>query len=77
MSFNPDLNKQVQEVVFSRKLDKSSHPKKVLNNAPVVCASWQKHLGMFFDESLCSTPSMALTQAWLGIVMAIPSPRLG
>ena len=26
MSFNPDLNKQVQEVIFSRKMTKSSHP---------------------------------------------------
>ena len=27
MSFNTDLNKKAQEVVFSRKLNKSSHPK--------------------------------------------------
>ena len=25
MSFNPDLNKQAQEVIFSRKMTKSSH----------------------------------------------------
>ena len=47
LSFNPDLNKQAQEVVFSRKVNKSSHPKIFFNNAPVICASWQKHLGMF------------------------------
>ena len=52
ISFNPDLDKQAQEVVFSRKLTKSSHPKKIFNNAPVVCASWQKHIGMFLDECL-------------------------
>ena len=52
MSFNPDLNKQAQEVVFSRKLNKSSHPKMFFNNAPVVRASWQKHLGMFLEDSL-------------------------
>ena len=39
MSFNPDLNKQAQEVIFSRKLNKSSHPKIFFNNAPVVCAN--------------------------------------
>ena len=39
MSFNPDLNKQTQEVIF-------------FNNALVVCANWQKSLGMFLDESL-------------------------
>ena len=52
MSFNPDLNKKAQQVVFSRKLNKSSHLKIFFNNAPVVCASWQKYLGMFLDESL-------------------------
>ena len=48
MSFNPDLNKQAQEVIFSRKLNKSSHPKIFFNNAPVVCAN----LGMFLNESV-------------------------
>ena len=48
MSFNPDLNKKAQKVVFSGKLNKSSHPKIFFNNVPVVHASWQKHLGMFF-----------------------------
>ena len=52
MSFNLDLNKKAQEVVFSRKLNKSSHPKIFFNNALVVCASWQKYLGMFLDKSL-------------------------
>ena len=52
MSFNLDLNKKAQEVVFSRKLSKSSHPKIFFNNASVVHASWRKHLGIFLDESL-------------------------
>ena len=52
MSFNPDLNKQAQEVIFSRKLNKPSHPKIVFNSAPVVCADWQKHLGMYLDKAL-------------------------
>ena len=51
MSFNPDLNKQAQEVIFSRKLKKSSHPKIFFNNAPVFCANWQKYLGMYLDET--------------------------
>ena len=41
MSFNLDLNKQAREIVFSRKLNKSSHSKNFFNNAPVVCANWQ------------------------------------
>ena len=39
MSFNPDLNKQAQEVIFSRKLTKFYHPKIFFNNAPVFCAN--------------------------------------
>ena len=53
MSFNPDLNKQAQEVVFSRELNKLSCPKIFFNNTPVACASWEKHLGMVLDESSC------------------------
>ena len=47
MSFNPDFNKQAQEIIFSRKLNKPSHPKIVFNSATVACADWQKHLGMY------------------------------
>ena len=52
MSCNPDLNKQAQEVIFSRKLNKSSHPKIFFNNAPVFCANWQNVIGMYLDETL-------------------------
>ena len=33
--FNSDLKKQPQEVIFSRKLNKSTHPKIFFDNAPV------------------------------------------
>ena len=46
MSFNPDSNKEVLEVIFSRKLNKSSHPDIFFNNAPPFCANCQKHIGM-------------------------------
>ena len=52
MSFNPDLNKQAQEVMFSRKLNEPSHPKIAFNSAPFVSADWQKHLGMYLDKDL-------------------------
>ena len=51
MSFNPDLNKQAQGVIFCRKLNKPSHTKIVFNSAPVVC-DWQKHLEMYLDKAL-------------------------
>ena len=52
MSFNPDLNKQAPEVIFSRKTAKSSHPLIYFNNAPVSCVIFQKHLGVYLDEKL-------------------------
>ena len=50
MSFNPEPNKQVQEVIFSRKAAKSSHPQICLNNVSVSCVSFQKHLGVNLDK---------------------------
>ena len=35
MSFNPDISKQAQEVIFSRKQAKSVNPDLVFNNTPV------------------------------------------
>ena len=35
MSFNQDQNKQAQEVIFSRKIAKSSHPQISFNNVHV------------------------------------------
>ena len=49
MSFDPDLNKQAQEVIFSRKMTKSSHPQVFFNNIPVSCV---RHLGIYLEEKL-------------------------
>ena len=35
MSFNPDVSKQVQEVVFSCKTDKLADPPVLFNNVPI------------------------------------------
>ena len=51
MSFNPDPNKQAQEVVFSRKLKKFCRPSLRFNNN-VSQASSQKHLGLTLDHRL-------------------------
>ena len=50
MTFNPDLSKQAQEVIFSRKTVKVSHPSFTFNTAPVACTTCQKHLGLYLDE---------------------------
>ena len=52
MSFNPDPCKQAQEVIFSRKLKKLSHPSLVFNNTNVSSCNSQKHLGILLDSKL-------------------------
>ena len=50
--FNPDITKQVQEVIFSRKSTKLDHPAVFLNEALVAHTLCQKYLGMHLDEKL-------------------------
>ena len=52
MLFNPDITKQAQEVIFSRKDNKKDHPIVYFNEAPVAHTACQKHLGMHLDEKL-------------------------
>ena len=50
--FHLELNKPAQEVIFSRKTAKSSHPLIYFNNVPVSCGSFQIKLGVYLDEIL-------------------------
>ena len=52
MNFNPDPNKQAQEVTFSRKINKINHPQLLFNQNLIKCSSSQKHLGMVLDTKL-------------------------
>ena len=52
MTFNPDLSKQAEEVIFSRKTIKMSHTSIVFNTMPVARTTCQKHLGLYLDEKL-------------------------
>ena len=52
MSLNPDINKQAQEVIFSRKLQKSNYPSQTFHGTNVTQSEIQKHLGMFLDSKL-------------------------
>ena len=52
MSFNPDVSKQVQEVIFSRKKNIKNYPIVSFNNLPINRKSTQKHLGLLLDEKL-------------------------
>ena len=51
MRFNPDPNKQAQEVIFSRKINKIDHPPLYFNQN-LVKSSTHKHLGMVLDTRL-------------------------
>ena len=50
MIFNPNLTKQPQEVIFSRKLNKPVHPYLTFNNTQVSQTEFQKHLGLILDN---------------------------
>ena len=52
MSFNPDISKQAEEIIFSRKAVKASHIAVFFNDIPVDRCSTHKHLGMYLDEKL-------------------------
>ena len=52
MQFNPDINKQAVQVIFSQKRTKLIHPPLFFNYAPVVIKDEQKHLGMVLDSAL-------------------------
>ena len=50
--FNSDPNKQAQEVIFSRKINKIDHPPLYFNQNLVKSSSTHKHLGMVLDTRL-------------------------
>ena len=52
MNFNPEPNKQTQEVIFSRKLNTHHTPVLVFNNASISSCKSQKHLGILLDSKL-------------------------
>ena len=52
MNFNPDPNKQAQEIIFSRKVKKINHLPLLLNQKLVKSSSTQKHPGIVLDTKL-------------------------
>ena len=50
MSFNPDPNKQAQEVVFSRKVQITCHPSIYFNNKSFKQVPSQKNLGLILGK---------------------------
>ena len=52
MQFNPDPNKQAQEIYFSKKSNNVSSHLVSFNNTKVATCSSQKHLGPVLDQQL-------------------------
>ena len=52
ISFNLDLSKQAQEVIFSCKSSRVDHQTVTFNNSSVAQTSCQKHLCLYLDEKL-------------------------
>ena len=52
MSFNPDLNKQAIEVLFSHKINSPIHRSLYLNNQEVCSAAHHKYLGLILGSKL-------------------------
>ena len=52
MSVNPDPSKHAQEVIFSRKIQKTCHPAIYFNNKSDKQVPSQKHLGLILDSKL-------------------------
>ena len=52
MTFNPDPNKQKQEVFFYRKIKKTSRPQINFNNNSVKQVQLQQRLGVYLDGKL-------------------------
>ena len=52
MSFNPDPNKQVVQVLFSHNVRNQDHLKIYFNNIEITQVSEHKHLGLILDSKL-------------------------
>ena len=52
MQFNPNPNKQAQEVYFSKKSNNENSLPVTFNNAKIVTCSTHKHLGLLLDKRL-------------------------
>ena len=52
MSFNPDINRQVEEVYFSQRRTKSLPSPIIFNNNNVLNSPCQKHLDLVLDNKL-------------------------
>ena len=55
MTFNPDITKQTQELIFSYNSIKANHPLILFKDIPAAHKDCQKHLAMHLDTKFQST----------------------
>ena len=55
MSLNSDISKQALEVIFSKKNVNVSYPFLYFNRTPVMRILYQKHLGVYLEETKLSS----------------------
>ena len=71
MSFNPDQNKQAQEVIFTRKYKNMRHPPLIFNKSKVFQSTTQKHLGLMLNNSLSLEEYLTAMGAKVGRTKAL------
>ena len=71
MSFNPDPNKQAEEIIFSQKCTSPEHPKIYFNNIEVNRVNHHKHLGLTLDPKL--TFAKHISEKGIGIIKHLAS----
>ena len=65
MSFNPEYIKPVQKVVFSRKINETQLTLLMINNVPVKCFLFHKHIRLILlDSKLDFNPLSADPTKW-------------
>ena len=52
MQFNPDYDKQVQKVYFSKKWNNENFHPVTFNNSKVLTCFTQNHIGLLMDQRL-------------------------
>ena len=78
MSFNPDLSKQAQEVIFSRKIQKTCHPSICFNNKSVKQVPSQKQFNKVNKTTglLCKLQKILPREPLLTIYKLFVGPHL-
>ena len=71
LSFNPDPNKQAQEVIFTRKSKNMRHPPLIFNKSNVFQSTTQKHLGLILDNRLSFEEYLTAMRAKISRTIAL------